>query len=77
MGTVNTCDGCGEVCDKTQQAGIIKKMDYCEECFDVAIEFVSERNQLHEEVGAHWDAGMAALKEGVEDRRPGMRLPDG
>ena len=77
MAKVNACDGCGTVCDETKQAGIINKLDYCDDCFDIAEDFVSDRNQLHESVAAHWAAGIAALKEEVEDRRPGMRLPDG
>ena len=77
MGVVEACDGCGAVGGELKKAGIINPLDYCSECFDVAEEFVTARNELHDEVAAHWSAGMDALKETVQDRRPGMRLPDG
>lgn len=71
MTTRTICDGCGTPA-KTAERGLIKKLDYCEECVKKVDLFLAARDALHTDMVKTWEQGMSKIRKEFVD----LRLPD-
>ncbi len=65
------CDGCGKAADEFVEHGQYRKVQYCPDCDTRFLEYLNERDALHDHMLSEWTRNMAKIRQDYD-----FKLPD-
>ena len=74
------CDGgCGLTTtspEEFHEVGVVKKRQYCDECWPPIEEMVKAMDALHDRLAKQWDSGLDKARKAAIKAMPKAELPD-